>query len=41
VLLVGTNNHDHTSDQIAGGIEAIVDLIKTKQPQAQVIVLVS
>ncbi|XP_064650862.1 platelet-activating factor acetylhydrolase IB subunit alpha2-like [Lineus longissimus] len=39
VLLIGTNNHDHSAEEIAGGIEAIVDLLLSKQPQAQIIVL--
>ncbi|ESO94615.1 hypothetical protein LOTGIDRAFT_145016 [Lottia gigantea] len=39
VLLVGTNNHDHTSEQIVGGIIEIINVIQTKQPQAQLIVL--
>ncbi|MGH0141312.1 UNVERIFIED_CONTAM: hypothetical protein FKN15_073722 [Acipenser sinensis] len=39
VLWVGTNNHEHTVEQIAGGIQAIVHLINTCQPQAKVVVL--
>ncbi|XP_051901393.1 platelet-activating factor acetylhydrolase IB subunit alpha1-like [Pristis pectinata] len=39
VLWVGTNNHGHTAEQVAGGIEAIVRLLNQRQPQARVIVL--
>ncbi|XP_029432510.1 platelet-activating factor acetylhydrolase IB subunit gamma [Rhinatrema bivittatum] len=39
VLWVGTNNHGHTAEQIASGIEAIIQLINRRQPQAQVVVL--
>ncbi|EGW01182.1 Platelet-activating factor acetylhydrolase IB subunit beta [Cricetulus griseus] len=37
--LVGTNSHENTAEEIAGGIEAIVQLINTRQPQAKIIVL--
>jgi hypothetical protein len=40
VLLVGTNNHGHTPDMIADGIMAVVHLIRDKQPQAHIIVMV-
>uniref|UniRef100_H2ZYF6 1-alkyl-2-acetylglycerophosphocholine esterase n=1 Tax=Latimeria chalumnae TaxID=7897 RepID=H2ZYF6_LATCH len=40
VLWVGTNNHEHTAEQVAGGIESIVHLINERQPQAKVVVLV-
>lgn len=40
VVWVGTNNHDNTAEEVAGGIEAIVRLINSQQPQAKVIVLV-
>lgn len=40
VVWVGTNNHENTAEEVAGGIEAIVRLINTQQPQAKVIVLV-
>lgn len=40
VLLVGTNNHGHTPDMIAEGIVAIVHLMREKQPQANIVVLV-
>ncbi|KFO90703.1 Platelet-activating factor acetylhydrolase IB subunit beta, partial [Buceros rhinoceros silvestris] len=33
------NNHDNTAEEVAGGIEAIVGLITSQQPQAKVIVL--
>uniref|UniRef100_A0A8C2LI76 Platelet-activating factor acetylhydrolase IB subunit beta n=1 Tax=Cricetulus griseus TaxID=10029 RepID=A0A8C2LI76_CRIGR len=36
---VGTNSHENTAEEIAGGIEAIVQLINTRQPQAKIIVL--
>lgn len=39
VLLVGTNNHGHTAAEVTQGIEAIVNLLFKKQPQAHVIVL--
>ncbi|XP_058865840.1 platelet-activating factor acetylhydrolase IB subunit alpha2 [Acipenser ruthenus] len=39
VVWVGTNNHEHTVEQIVGGIQAIVHLINTCQPQAKVVVL--
>lgn len=39
VLWVGTNNFDHTAEEVTGGIEAIVQLINTQQPQAKVIVM--
>ncbi|XP_059813331.1 platelet-activating factor acetylhydrolase IB subunit alpha2-like [Hypanus sabinus] len=39
VLWVGTNNHEHTAEEVVGGIEAIVQLINTQQPQAKVVVL--
>jgi hypothetical protein len=39
--MVGTNNHEHTAEQVAGGIKAIIECIREKQPQALVLVLVS
>ncbi|KAL7981641.1 hypothetical protein Chor_005729 [Crotalus horridus] len=39
VVWVGTNNYENTAEEIAGGIEAIVRLINTQQPQAKIIVL--
>ena len=41
VLLVGTNNHDHTAEQVTEGIIEIVKTMQQKQPQAQIIVVVS
>lgn len=40
VVCVGTNNHGHTAEQVVGGIMAIVETIHSKQPQAQIIVMV-
>ncbi|KAG8143468.1 hypothetical protein E2320_000694 [Naja naja] len=39
VLWVGTNNHGHTAEQVAAGIESIVRVINQQQPQARVVVL--
>jgi len=39
VVLVGTNNHGDTPQQIADGLKAICSLIRDRQPQAFVIVL--
>ncbi|XP_039768213.1 platelet-activating factor acetylhydrolase IB subunit alpha1 isoform X3 [Ornithorhynchus anatinus] len=39
VVWVGTNNHGHTAEQVAGGIQAIVHLLNKRQPQARVVVL--
>ncbi|XP_069803618.1 platelet-activating factor acetylhydrolase IB subunit alpha1 isoform X2 [Dendropsophus ebraccatus] len=39
VLWVGTYNCGHTAEQIAGGIQAIVQCMQRRQPQAKVIVL--
>lgn len=41
VIHVGTNNHGNTSEQIAGGIEAIAKLISEKHLQAYIVVTVS
>lgn len=41
VLLIGTNNHDHTAEQVAGGIVEIVSALQQKQPQSQIIVMVT
>lgn len=38
VLLVGTNNHGDTAEEIADGIRAIITLIRDKQPQAYLVV---
>lgn len=40
MVWVGTNNHGHTAEQVAGGIKAIVQLVNQRQPQARVVVLV-
>lgn len=39
VLLVGTNNHDHTHEQVTEGILAIVKAIQDRQSHAQLIVM--
>ncbi|XP_018946080.2 platelet-activating factor acetylhydrolase IB subunit beta [Cyprinus carpio] len=39
VLWVGTNNHEHTADQVAGGILAIVQLLLSRLPKCKIIVL--
>ncbi len=41
VLMCGTNNHDHSAEQVTDAILTIVRYIKEKQPQATVIVVVS
>lgn len=41
VLWVGTNNHDHTAEQVAGGIVAIAQLLTNRLPKAKIVVLVS
>ena len=41
VLLCGTNNHNHTAEQVTEGILEIVKTMQEKQPQAQIIVVVS
>ena len=40
MLLIGTNNHHSTADQLVEGIEVIVWSITSKLPSAKVIVLV-
>ena len=40
VLLIGTNNHHSSADQLVEGIEVIVWSITSKLPSAKVIVLV-
>lgn len=40
VLLIGTNNHGCTPEQIGEGILSIVDVIRSKQSQAEILVLV-
>ncbi|TRY57361.1 hypothetical protein DNTS_024947, partial [Danionella cerebrum] len=39
VLWVGTNNHEHTADQVAGGILAITQLLLSRLPKSKMIVL--
>ncbi|XP_053307698.1 platelet-activating factor acetylhydrolase IB subunit alpha1 [Spea bombifrons] len=39
VLWVGTYNQGHSAEQIAGGIQAIIQCMEKSQPQAKVIVL--
>lgn len=41
VLWVGTNNYEHTAEQVAGGILAIAELLTTRLPKAKIVVLVS
>jgi len=41
VVLAGTNNHEHTAAQIVEGLMEIVKTCQEKQPQADVIVMVS
>ena len=40
VVLVGTNNHHSTADQLAEGIESVVWSVTSKLPSAKIIVLV-
>lgn len=40
VLLVGTNNHHSSAEQVVEGIESIVWSITSKLPSAKIIVLV-
>ncbi|XP_061596905.1 platelet-activating factor acetylhydrolase IB subunit beta [Cololabis saira] len=39
VVWVGTNNHEHTAEQVAGGILAIAELLTSRLPKAKIIVL--
>ncbi|XP_006802197.1 platelet-activating factor acetylhydrolase IB subunit beta [Neolamprologus brichardi] len=39
VLWVGTNNYEHTAEQVAGGILAIAELLTTRLPKAKIVVL--
>lgn len=41
MLWVGTNNYEHTAEQVAGGILAIVELLISCLPKAKIVVLVS
>uniref|UniRef100_A0A0L8GP47 SGNH hydrolase-type esterase domain-containing protein n=1 Tax=Octopus bimaculoides TaxID=37653 RepID=A0A0L8GP47_OCTBM len=40
VILVGTNNHDHTAEEVCEGIMKIAQTIAEKQPQSNIIVMV-
>lgn len=40
VLWVGTNNHEHTAEQVAGGIVSIVQLLISRLPKAKIVILV-
>lgn len=40
VLIIGTNNHGDTANQVADGILAIVKAIQERQPSSHVIVMV-
>ncbi|XP_005110649.1 platelet-activating factor acetylhydrolase IB subunit gamma [Aplysia californica] len=39
VLLVGTNNHSHSADQVAEGVLAVTRAIQEKQPASHLIVI--
>ena len=39
VIMIGTNNGNDSAPDVAAGIEAIVKEIKTKQPQARILLL--
>lgn len=39
VLLVGTNNYEHSAEEVTEGILAIVDAIQERQPQAELVVM--
>uniref|UniRef100_A0A4W5JUB7 Platelet-activating factor acetylhydrolase IB subunit alpha2 n=1 Tax=Hucho hucho TaxID=62062 RepID=A0A4W5JUB7_9TELE len=41
VVWVGTNNHKHSAEQVAGGILAIAQLLTSRLPKTKVVVLVS
>lgn len=41
VVLIGTNNHGCSAEQISDGIVAVVDAIRERQKTANIIVLVS
>lgn len=38
-VLIGTNNRQNTSEEISGGIKALVDLIKSKHPESKIILM--
>ncbi|MCL4124064.1 UNVERIFIED_CONTAM: hypothetical protein GTU68_014063 [Idotea baltica] len=39
VILVGTNNHSHTAEEVAAGVIEVCHTVREKQPQAYIIVL--
>nr|XP_040037860.1 platelet-activating factor acetylhydrolase IB subunit beta [Gasterosteus aculeatus aculeatus] len=39
VLWVGTNNHHHTAEEVAGGILSIAQLLTSRLPKAKIVVL--
>ncbi|XP_077361619.1 platelet-activating factor acetylhydrolase IB subunit alpha2 [Festucalex cinctus] len=39
VVWVGTNNHEHTAEQVAGGILSIAKLLTSRLPKAKVVVM--
>lgn len=39
VLWVGTNNHHHTAEQVAGGVLTIAQLLTSRLPKAKIVVL--
>ncbi|XP_076025004.1 platelet-activating factor acetylhydrolase IB subunit alpha2 [Genypterus blacodes] len=39
VLWIGTNNYEHTAEQVAGGILAVAQLLTSSLPKAKVVVL--
>ncbi|XP_041864943.1 platelet-activating factor acetylhydrolase IB subunit beta [Melanotaenia boesemani] len=39
VLWVGTNNYEHTAEQVAGGILEIAQLLTSRLPKAKIVVL--
>lgn len=41
MLWVGTNNYEHTAEQVAGGVRAIAQLLTSSLPKAKIVVLVS
>ncbi|XP_055051380.1 platelet-activating factor acetylhydrolase IB subunit alpha2 [Misgurnus anguillicaudatus] len=39
VLWVGTNNHQHTAEQVSGGVKAITQFLIAQLPHAKIIIL--
>ncbi|GAB1610100.1 platelet-activating factor acetylhydrolase IB subunit gamma-like [Argonauta hians] len=39
VILIGTNNHEHTAEEVCEGILKIAETITEKQPQSNIIVM--